>query len=75
MIAFLIRRLLQSVLVMFAVGLLAFMMFRYLGDPINNMLGEEATREQREELRERLRKAGTDEALAILTGKSSTHAA
>ena len=28
-----------------------------------------------EELRERLRKAGTDEALAILTGKSSTHAA
>ena len=28
-----------------------------------------------EELRERLRKAGADEALAILTGKSSTHAA
>lgn len=28
-----------------------------------------------EELRVRLRKAGTDEALAILTGKSSTHAA
>lgn len=28
-----------------------------------------------EELRERLRKAGTEEALAILTGKSSTHAA
>ena len=28
-----------------------------------------------EELRARLRKAGTDEALAILSGKSSTHAA
>jgi peptide/nickel transport system permease protein len=54
MIAFIIRRLLQAVLVMLAVGLLAFIMFRYLGDPINNILGEDATRNQREELRDRL---------------------
>ena len=48
MVAYIIRRLLQAVLVMLAVGVFAFMMFRYLGDPINNMLGEEATRYQRE---------------------------
>ena len=54
MIAYLIRRLLQAVLVMFAVGVLAFVMFRYFGDPINNMLGEDASHEQREELREYL---------------------
>lgn len=54
MIAFFIRRLLQAALVMFVVGFLAFLMFRFLGDPVNNMLGEDATREQREELRERL---------------------
>ena len=54
MIAFLARRLLQAILVMLVVGMVAFMMFRYIGDPINNMLGEEATREQRKELRERL---------------------
>ena len=54
MLAFLIRRLLQAALVMCAVGFLAFMMFRYIGDPVNNMLGEDATREQREELRDRL---------------------
>ena len=54
MLAFIIRRLLQSVLVMLAVGLIAFGLFRYVGDPINNMVGQDTTLEQREELRERL---------------------
>ena len=66
MLAFFIRRLLQAALVMFAVGLLAFMMFRYVGDPINNMLGEDATREQREELRERI---GLDNPFIIQFGR------
>ncbi|MBD3305435.1 ABC transporter permease subunit [candidate division KSB3 bacterium] len=66
MIAFLIRRLLQAILVLFVVGLVAFLMFRYLGDPVNNMLGEDATREQREELRERL---GIDDPFLMQFGR------
>ena len=54
MIAFVIRRLLQSFAVMLTVGLIAFSLFTYVGDPINNMVGQDTTLEQREELRERL---------------------
>ena len=54
MLAFIIRRLLQSIAVMLAVGLIAFGLFRYVGDPINNMVGQDTTAEQRAELRERL---------------------
>ena len=54
MVAFVIRRLLQSVLVMLAVALIAFTMFRFIGDPVNSMLPENATAEDRQTLRENL---------------------
>jgi peptide/nickel transport system permease protein len=54
MVAFVVRRLLQSVAVMLAVGLIAFGLFRYVGDPINNMVGQETSLEQRVQLREAL---------------------
>ena len=54
MLAFIIRRLLQSIAVMLTVGLIAFGLFRYVGDPINNMVGQDTTQQQRAELRERL---------------------
>ncbi len=54
MIAFIIQRLLQAILVMLVVGLISFSLFQFVGDPVNNMLGVEATIEQREALRERL---------------------
>ncbi|MEM1047347.1 MAG: ABC transporter permease [Pseudomonadota bacterium] len=54
MTAFVIRRLLQSVIVMVVVALIAFLMFRFVGDPVNQMVGIETTPEQREALRERL---------------------
>ncbi|MFA7606386.1 MAG: ABC transporter permease [Rhodocyclaceae bacterium] len=54
MLAFILRRLLQSVLVMLTVALVAFGLFRYIGDPINNMVGQEATLLEREQLRESL---------------------
>ena len=54
MIAFVIRRLLQAVLVMLVVGLISFSLFQFVGDPVNNMVGVDATIEQREALRERL---------------------
>ena len=54
MAAFIIRRLLQAIVVMLVVGLLAFIMFRYVGDPVNQMVGIETTPAEREALRERL---------------------
>jgi peptide/nickel transport system permease protein len=47
MLAFILRRLAQAVLVMLAVGLIAFSLFRYVGDPVLFMLGQDATPEDR----------------------------
>jgi peptide/nickel transport system permease protein len=54
MLAFIIRRLLQAVLVMLVVALISFVLFQFVGDPINNMVGQQATVAQREALREQL---------------------
>ena len=54
MLAFIVRRLLQAALVMFVVGVIAFAMFRYVGDPVNQMVGIETSLEERAALRERL---------------------
>jgi peptide/nickel transport system permease protein len=54
MLAFIIRRLAQAVIVMLAVALIAFMLFQYVGDPVNNLMGQEATAEQRAQLRAQL---------------------
>lgn len=43
MIAYLVRRLLQAVVVMLAVSLVSFFMFQHIGDPIENLLGQDAT--------------------------------
>ena len=47
MLAFILRRLGQAVLVMLAVGLIAFSLFRFVGDPVVFMLGQDTTDEQR----------------------------
>ncbi|GAB5508030.1 MAG: ABC transporter permease [Rhizobiaceae bacterium] len=54
MLAFIIRRLGQSILVLLVVGLIAFSMFRFVGDPIDNMLGQERTIEDVERLKRQL---------------------
>ena len=54
MTAFLIQRVLQGIFVMLVVALIAFSLFRYVGDPVHNMLGQEATTQDRQELREQL---------------------
>ncbi len=51
MLAFILRRLLQACLVLLSVGFIAFMLFQYVGDPVLNMLGQDATQEQKERLR------------------------
>jgi peptide/nickel transport system permease protein len=54
MLAFLIRRLLQAVMVMLAVALIAFAMFRFVGDPVNGMLPENASTADRQKLHTQL---------------------
>ena len=54
MLSFIAQRLIQSVLVMLTVALIAFSMFRYVGDPIASMVGQDTTPEQRVQLREQL---------------------
>ena len=54
MLAFTIRRLVQSIVVMLVVSLIAFGMFRFVGDPVDQMVGLETTIEERNKLREQL---------------------
>ncbi|AKQ57795.1 ABC transporter permease [Bordetella hinzii] len=54
MLGFITRRLFQSLIVMLAVALIAFAMFRYVGDPIASMVGQDTTPQQREQLRAEL---------------------
>ena len=54
MLAFVIRRILQSVAVMVAVALIAFVMFRFVGDPVNQMVGVDTPSAEVERLRESL---------------------
>jgi peptide/nickel transport system permease protein len=54
MLAYILRSLMQGLVVMLAVAFIAFSMFRFVGDPVVNMLGQEATLQDRAELTERL---------------------
>ncbi|CAM3336488.1 ABC transporter permease [Paracoccus nototheniae] len=54
MLVFLVKRVGNAALVMLAVALFAFMIFRFLGDPVEMMMNESATQVERDELRDRL---------------------
>ena len=54
MFAFILRRLAQSILVMAVVSAIAFSLFNFVGDPVNNMVGQDATREDRIRIRQEL---------------------
>ena len=71
MLAFAIRRLFEALMVMLAVALIAFALFRYVGDPVNQMVGQDATLEDRAELRRHL---GLDDPVIVQFGRFITHA-
>lgn len=54
MLAFVIRRVLQSVVVLLVVGLVSFSLFRFVGDPVDNLLGQERTVADIERVRDQL---------------------
>jgi peptide/nickel transport system permease protein len=66
MLAFAIRRLLEGVMVLLAVALLAFLLFRFVGDPVNQIVGQDTPLEERIQLRKQL---GLDDPLAVQFGR------
>jgi peptide/nickel transport system permease protein len=54
MVAFTIRRLFEAAIVMLTVALLAFVLFRFVGDPVNQMVGQDTSLEDRLRLRQEL---------------------
>jgi peptide/nickel transport system permease protein len=54
MLAFILRRALQSIGVMVAVGIISFAMFRFAGDPVNQMVALDTSEAQRMEIRKSL---------------------
>src|SRR3569832_2389119 len=54
MLAFTLRRALQAVGVMFAVGIIAFSMFRFAGDPVNQIVSIDTSAAEREVVRKSL---------------------
>ena len=51
MLAFILQRLIQAVIVMVTVAFIAFLLFQYVGDPVVFLLGQDATKEQIDLLR------------------------
>jgi peptide/nickel transport system permease protein len=62
MLAFAIRRLLEAAFVMVTVALLAFVLFRFVGDPVNQMVGQDTSIEDRIKLRQEL---GLDDPIPV----------
>ncbi|MDB5849536.1 MAG: transporter permease [Rhodoferax sp.] len=62
MLRFLSTRLWNGLLVMIGVSFISFLLFSYIGDPVNNLLGETATIAHKEALRASL---GLDQSLVV----------
>ena len=71
MLSFLLRRLAQAVLVMLVVGMGAFSLFQYVGDPVSNMVGQDATPAQRAQLHADL---GLDQSAPVQFARFVGHA-
>jgi len=62
MLAFVLRRFVQSLGVVLAVGLIAFAMFHFVGDPVNQIVGVDTPPEERVQLRAQL---GLDDSVLV----------
>ncbi len=54
MLAYTIRRIFEALIVMVTVAALAFVLFRFVGDPVNQIVGQDATLAEREAVRQQL---------------------
>lgn len=71
MILYVLKRVFQAAGVMLFVAFISFVLFNYVGDPVNNMVGQEATIEDREALRERL---GLNDPVVVQFSRFVAHA-
>ena len=72
MLAFILRRLFQSLIVMLSVALIAFAMFRFVGDPVNQIVSIDTPQAQVAEIR---RSLGLDDAFLVQFGRYIYNAA
>lgn len=72
MLAFILRRLFQSLLVLLAVALIAFAMFRFVGDPVNQLVSLDTPAEQVAQVRASL---GLDDPILVQLGRYIYNAA
>jgi peptide/nickel transport system permease protein len=72
MFGYLIRSVLQAIMVMVAVAFIAFSMFRYVGDPVASIVGQDATLKDREELAQSL---GLNDPMIVQFGRFLGNAA
>ena len=54
MFAFILRRILQALLVMLVIGLVGFVIQNQIGDPVRDLVGERVTPAEREVIRDQL---------------------
>jgi len=54
MFAFIVRRIIQAILVMLVIGLVGFVIQHQIGDPVRDLVGERVTPAEREVIRDRL---------------------
>jgi peptide/nickel transport system permease protein len=62
MLAFILRRLFQATLVLLTVALISFTLFRFVGDPTQQMVGQDTSLEERLEIRKAL---GLDDSVPV----------
>lgn len=66
MLSFILNRLMQSILVMAVVSAISFSLFNFVGDPVDNMVGQDASLEDRLAIRKQL---GLDDPILIQYGR------
>ena len=66
MLVFAIRRLVEAAIVMATVAGLAFLLFRFVGDPVNQLVGQDTSLEDRLKLRAQL---GLDDSIPVQFGR------
>ncbi|MGY4496692.1 peptide/nickel transport system permease protein [Bradyrhizobium sp. GM24.11] len=72
MLAFTLRRAIQAIGVMIAVGIISFSMFRFAGDPVNQMVGMDTSGAERAAIRKSL---GLDDPVIVQFGRYVGNAA
>ncbi|PSC04034.1 ABC transporter permease [Alsobacter soli] len=72
MLAFILRRIFQSIVVLLCVGVIAFALFRLVGDPVNQIVSIDTPYEQRMQIRKEL---GLDDPAIVQFGRYLAKAA